>query len=94
MGIEARGGKFAYVYFLQSRIEKRKDGSTAIDLYQTSAVDVADSDDEAYGQAMKIAFKFWPTQRGYVGHSALTRNITDIDWITRQDISQIKPQEE
>lgn len=87
MGIKARGGKNAYLYVL---LAIKNDGNSTRQSHAT-AFDTADSDDEAYGRAMKIAHLIYPQSRGWSGHFASHRQITGIGWVGRHDMSKIEP---
>lgn len=83
--IEARGAKNAYVYHY-SAARQRGD---KMSVNHTTIFDVADSDDEAYGRAMKAAHATYPQGDGWKAHFADVTPL-DMDWIGRHDLSKIK----
>ena len=85
--IEPRDGKHAYVYSL---VGLRQRGST-VDVNHATMFDVADSDDEAYGRAMRAALLVYPESKGWRDRSVQYRTISGIDWVRRHDLDQLKP---
>ncbi len=85
--IEARGAKFAYVYHIMAI---RQRGSIC-DIGKAMLFDTADSADEAYGRAMRIAHLAFPEANGWQNHGAEVRSLAGIDWVERHDIDQVTP---
>jgi hypothetical protein len=77
MPIEARGAKTPYAY---SVIASKVRGNTH-NTYNAIILDVADSDDEAFGKAMKLALHYYPPGDGWQNHFAIVLSIGGLDWV-------------
>jgi hypothetical protein len=93
--IETRGAKHAYVYVIMaSKIEERTVGCvTTVSTARSygNMFDVADSDDEAYGRAMRAAAIRYPTSAGWHNHHAAVVRISGLDWVGGHDFDKIDP---
>jgi len=85
MGIEARGGKNAYVCTVTVNRVKGNVVTTLVSMI----TDVADSDEEAEGRAMRIARKAYPSEYGWRDHFVSVKSLAGIDWIGRFNMETI-----
>jgi hypothetical protein len=86
MSIEPRDGKQAYVFAGAAVLVRPKTNH----IRHFLAFSSADSEDEAYGIAMKVMFKAYPVNEGWKAHDVVLRRIDDINWVTRLDEADVK----
>lgn len=85
--IEPRGAKHAYLYHFNA--SRNQGNATAI--HHGTAWDVADSDDEAYGRAMRIAAARFPQENGFTSLFAIVTKVSEIEWVAANHIDKVEP---
>lgn len=81
--------KFAYVY--ATNATRLVHGN--IHIGHDFLFDAADSDDEAYGRAMRYTQLRYPSTAGWSNHFAMVRVISGIAGLGRCDLTKTKPAE-
>jgi hypothetical protein len=89
MSIEARGARYAYAFAGASILPRA--GTNYI--RHMLGFLAADSEDEAYGVAMKAMLRAYPVNDGWQAHDVQLFRIDDKDWIERLDLDTVKPVE-
>jgi hypothetical protein len=85
--IEGHGARRPYVYFVTAA----KIYGNTVYARKGKAFDAADSEDEAYGRAMKICMLRFPPSDGWAYHDVVTVDIGGIEWVGRHDMGKIEP---
>lgn len=84
--IECRGGKFAYVW--SGAVIRSVPGTNYLRHFRGFMA--ADSEDEAYGIAMKAAMKTYPVNDGWQAHHLDVQRIDDLVWVKRLDMDTVE----